>query len=62
MEIRPLRRSTLYQEIVEQLQERILSGELAPGERLPTERELAKASASPVRRCARRWPRLMRAG
>lgn len=42
MEIRPLRRATLYQEIVEQLQELILEGELAPGERLPTERDLAE--------------------
>lgn len=42
LEIRPLRRSTLYQEIVEQLQESILAGELAPGEKLPTERELAQ--------------------
>ncbi|HET6681424.1 MAG TPA: FadR/GntR family transcriptional regulator [Gemmatimonadaceae bacterium] len=30
-----------YQEIVLQLQERILNGELAPGDRIPAERELA---------------------
>ncbi len=41
MEIRPIRRSRVYEAIVEQLQEFILHGELHPGDRLPPERDLA---------------------
>lgn len=37
----PLRTSKIYQQIADQLEKQILSGELRTGDRLPTERELA---------------------
>ncbi|MDT7838729.1 transcriptional regulator NanR [Aquabacterium sp. OR-4] len=36
----PIQRRKLYQEVLARLQERIRSGELAPGDHLPSEREL----------------------
>lgn len=36
----PIQRRKLYQEVLDRLQERIRSGELAPGDTLPSEREL----------------------
>lgn len=45
----PTSRSRLADELVEQIKARILSGALAVGDRLPSERELARAfNASPV--------------
>jgi DNA-binding FadR family transcriptional regulator len=41
-ELTPLQPPQLYQHIVELLEERIRSGALVPGERLPAERELAR--------------------
>lgn len=38
----PVQLGRLYEQIVEQIEERILSGELQEGDRLPTERELAE--------------------
>jgi DNA-binding FadR family transcriptional regulator len=38
--LQPVRRRRLYEEIVEQLEELIVSGELPPGRQLPSEREL----------------------
>lgn len=38
----PVQSGRLYEQIVEQIEERILSGELRDGDRLPTERELAE--------------------
>jgi GntR family transcriptional regulator, transcriptional repressor for pyruvate dehydrogenase complex len=35
-------RERLYQEIVDQIQDQVVSGELRPGDRLPAERELAE--------------------
>jgi GntR family transcriptional repressor for pyruvate dehydrogenase complex len=37
----PLKKTRLYEEIVKQILDRIKSGELKPGDRLPTERDLA---------------------
>jgi GntR family transcriptional repressor for pyruvate dehydrogenase complex len=37
----PIRSSRLYEEIVGQIEQRILEGELSPGDKLPSERELA---------------------
>lgn len=37
----PIQSPRLYEKIVEQIETRILNGDLAPGERLPPERELA---------------------
>jgi GntR family transcriptional repressor for pyruvate dehydrogenase complex len=42
VEIRPIRRATIYEAIVAQLQEFILHGDLRPGDRLPAERDLAR--------------------
>jgi GntR family transcriptional repressor for pyruvate dehydrogenase complex len=42
MPLDPVARSLLYLEVAGQLRESILSGELKPGEPLPTERELAE--------------------
>lgn len=42
MEWKPIVRNTLVQSVVDQLLERIKDGSLAPGERLPSERELMK--------------------
>lgn len=41
MPIRYVRRSRIYEQIVLQLQQEIMSGQTQPGTRLPTERELA---------------------
>jgi DNA-binding FadR family transcriptional regulator len=38
--VTPIRRRKLYEDIVEQLETMMLRGELAPGEQLPSEREL----------------------
>lgn len=38
----PVQSGRLYEQIVEQIEERILSGELRDGDQLPTERELAE--------------------
>jgi GntR family transcriptional repressor for pyruvate dehydrogenase complex len=38
----PVQSGRLYEQIVEQIEERILSGELRDGDRLPTERELTE--------------------
>lgn len=40
MNVAPIRRRKLYEDIVEQLQAMMLRGELTPGEQLPSEREL----------------------
>jgi len=48
----PVHSGRLYEQIVEQIEERILSGELRDGDRLPTEREMAeqfKVSRTAVR-------------
>lgn len=42
MEFKPLRRASLYLAIAEQLESYIMSEKLQPGERLPTERDLAQ--------------------
>lgn len=42
-ELRPLQPPQLYQHIVERLEEQIRTGALSPGERLPAERDLARA-------------------
>ncbi|MCE5211471.1 MAG: FadR family transcriptional regulator [Deltaproteobacteria bacterium] len=39
---RPLSRSRLHEEIVTIIQKQIMSGKIAPGDKLPTERELAE--------------------
>jgi GntR family transcriptional repressor for pyruvate dehydrogenase complex len=52
----PIRSERLFQDIVRQIEERILRGELCPGDRLPTERELAVqfgVSRTAVREAAR---------
>jgi GntR family transcriptional repressor for pyruvate dehydrogenase complex len=38
----PLRKARLYEQVVEQLQQSIIEGKLQPGDRLPSERELAE--------------------
>lgn len=40
--IRPIRRTRAYEEIVRQIQSLVADGELKPGNRLPTERQLAE--------------------
>jgi len=40
--LRPLNKTKLYEEIVEQLKNRIINKDLAPGEKLPPERALAE--------------------
>lgn len=40
--LKPLSKTRLYEEIVEQLKGRIIRREIAPGEKLPTERSLAE--------------------
>lgn len=42
MKFQPLRRSSLYLEIVDQIEDLIMGERLQPGERLPTERKLAE--------------------
>lgn len=42
MEFKPLRRASLYLAIAEQLESYIMSEKLQPGQRLPTERDLAE--------------------
>jgi len=39
----PIRKTKVYEEVVEQIQRRILEGGLKPGDRLPAERDLAEA-------------------
>jgi len=43
MPFQPVESQRLYERVAEQIVERIHSGEIAPGERLPAERDLAKA-------------------
>jgi len=43
MSIQPVKRTRAYEEIVKQLAEMVRKGELKPGDRLPSERELAEA-------------------
>lgn len=43
MPTEPIQRRKLYQEVLDRLQQRIRSGELAPGDHLPSERELMEA-------------------
>src|SRR5579859_8082660 len=48
----PIRSNKVYEQIAEQIEQRILKGELRSGDRLPTERELAEqfqASRTAVR-------------
>lgn len=42
MKVKPIRRKTICDEIVNQFKQMIKNGELKPGEKLPSERELAK--------------------
>lgn len=42
IEARELKRVKLYEQIVANIKEQVLSGKLKPGERIPSERELAK--------------------
>lgn len=42
MEIKPIERSTLPDKIIEQIKNTIIEGRLQPGDRLPSERELAE--------------------
>ena len=42
MEIRPVKRNSVSEQIFEQLKEKIVSGELEPGEKLPSEHELCR--------------------
>lgn len=42
MEVKPVKKETLTEQIMNQLAEQITSGELRPGERLPDERSLAE--------------------
>ena len=49
---KPLQSSKVFERIAEQIEQRILSGELRSGDRLPTERELGEqfqASRTAVR-------------
>ena len=39
--LQPLKRTRLYEEIIDQILGQIRDGELSPGDRLPPERELA---------------------
>lgn len=39
---KPIHSGRLYEQIVEQIEERILNGDLRPGDKLPSERELAE--------------------
>lgn len=43
MTTEPIQRRKLYQEVLDRLQQRIHSGELAPGDHLPSERELMES-------------------
>jgi DNA-binding FadR family transcriptional regulator len=52
----PVRGERLYEDIVRQIEDRVMSGDLRPGDRLPTERELAQqfgVSRTAVRDAAR---------
>ncbi|NLO88741.1 MAG: FadR family transcriptional regulator [Clostridia bacterium] len=42
MKIKTIKKTRVYEEVVKQLKELIANGELGPGEKLPSERELAK--------------------
>lgn len=44
-----------YQELMEQLRLQIVSGEIAPGQKLPSEIRFPHSIKSAVRRCARHW-------
>ena len=46
MTVEPIQRRKLYQEVLERLMQRIESGEIGPGDQLPSERELAVTSTS----------------
>jgi len=41
--LEPLHKTRLHEEIVERFKDRIIRGEIPPGERLPTEREIAES-------------------
>ena len=43
MSFQPIKTKKIYEEIVEQLKELITSGELKPGDKLPSEREMAES-------------------
>jgi GntR family transcriptional repressor for pyruvate dehydrogenase complex len=54
--LKAIKRKRLYEEIVQQIQELVREGQLKPGDRLPTERELAerlRVSRSSVREAIR---------
>ena len=40
--VRPVKTSRLYEQIVQQVEDSILKGQLKPGDQLPAERELAQ--------------------
>lgn len=42
MNLKPIQKKRVYQEIIEQIQTMINNGEVKPGDKLPSERELAK--------------------
>lgn len=42
MELQPIKTRKIYEEIVEQIRKLVTSGELKPGDRLPSERDLAE--------------------
>lgn len=42
MELQPIKTRKIYEEIVEQIRKLVASGELKPGDRLPSERDLAE--------------------
>ena len=45
MQVQPIQRRKLYQEVLDRLMARIESGEIAPGDQLPSERELMEMYA-----------------
>ena len=51
---RTVKTSRLYEQIVQQVEDSILKGQLKPGDQLPAERDLAHSSESAALRCARR--------
>jgi hypothetical protein len=57
LNVAPLRIPQLYDQIADRLRGEIASGALAPGTRLPSERELARALEVSRPACARRSPR-----
>ena len=44
MEIKPIKKVTLTEQIMQQIASQIISGQLKPGEKLPTERPAAQWS------------------